>query len=175
MARYRYRPPGQVSARAVLAGVAVAVVAASAASGPARAGHHARRPSVAAEMLPAAPAYTPQTWARQILADLGEPLTPCNRVFLLAWMAHEGGHWHNTALHNPLNTTRREPGSWVINSKGVRGYPTWASGFTATVATFRNGLYRPVLSELAYGKNAQAAANKVAASDWGTKPFEVSC
>ena len=68
-----------------------------------------------------------------------------------------------------------EPGSWVINSAGVRAYPSWQAGFTATLATLGNGNYGPIVSALRSGSSAQAVADAVAASPWGTSPFQAAC
>ena len=58
-------------------------------------------------------AYTPFTWARALLTQLGMPTTTDNVAAITAWEMAEGGHWHNGAHFNPLNTTRpRSPAPW---------------------------------------------------------------
>ena len=62
-----------------------------------------------------------------------------------------------------------------MNSAGVQAYPSWRSGFTATLATLGNGRYGPVLSALSAGTSARAVADAVAASPWGTAWFQADC
>ena len=62
-----------------------------------------------------------------------------------------------------------------MNSAGVQAYPSWQAGFTATLATLGNGSYGPILSALSSGGSAQAVADAVAASPWGTSPFQAAC
>jgi hypothetical protein len=131
--------------------------------------------SASAVPIPAGGAYTPRSWARTFLAAIPEPRTPCNLAAVLAWEAAEGGHWHNAAARNPLDTTQREPGSWAVNSVGVQAFPTWQEGLQANVTVIRNGWYGPVLAALAAGNNAQAVANAVSASRWGTEPYSATC
>ena len=103
------------------------------------------------------------------------PETACNIGAVTAWEAAEGGEWDNTAAANPLDTTQPEPGSWPMNSVGVQAYPSWAEGLEANLTVITNGLYGGILSALAAGGNAQAVADAVAASPWGTEPFTPSC
>lgn len=117
-------------------------------------------------------AYTPLTWARTLLVRLGMPVTTDNVAAIAAWEMAEGGHWHNTARYNPLNTTQLEPGATAMNSVGVKAYVSWAQGFTATVATFHHGFYGAILAALRKGNDAVAVARAVGASPWGTGDFE---
>jgi hypothetical protein len=57
----------------------------------------------------------------------------------------------------------------------VQAYTSWADGFRATLTTLGNGRYGPILSALSAGDSAQAVAVAVAASPWGTGPFQASC
>ncbi len=116
--------------------------------------------------------YTPLAWADALLAAGGWPQTSCNTAAVTAWQAAEGS---NPAWHNPLDTTQPEAGSHPVNSVGVQAYPTWQDGLRATVTTLDNGLYGPVLAALAAGTSAQAVADAVTASPWGTGPFTASC
>lgn len=104
-------------------------------------------------------------WQVQILKGIGAPVTPQNIRFLNAWTQVEGG----AASNNPFNTT--EPGFTATgnyNSVGVKNYATPAGGIQATVATLKNGRYGNILSALAQGTSAQAAAQALANSPWGT-------
>ena len=121
--------------------------------------------------VPLSNSYTPFTWAKALLQQLGMPLTRQNVTAVTAWELAEGGHWHNTAHYNPLDTTMPEPGATSMNSVGVKAYLSWAQGFTATIATLRNGYYGQILAALRAGDNAYAVADAVAASPWGTGNF----
>jgi peptidoglycan hydrolase CwlO-like protein len=115
--------------------------------------------------------YTPLTWAKALLQQIGMPLTAQNIAALTAWELAEGGHWHNSAHYNPLNTTMPEPGASAMNSVGVKAYVSWTQGFAATIATLRNGYYGGILAALRAGDDAIAVADAVAASPWGTGNF----
>jgi peptidoglycan hydrolase CwlO-like protein len=127
----------------------------------------------AALTAPVLGGYTPFTWAQALLQDLGMPVTSANLAAVTAWEMAEGGHWHNSAHYNPLNTTMREPGATSMNSVGVKSYTSWAQGFTATIATLHDGYYADILAALQNGTDAQAVADAVAASPWGTQAFVV--
>lgn len=129
--------------------------------------------SVAA--VPGARSYTPASWASAFLGVLGEPQTACNLGAIEAWEGAEGGAWNNEADANPLNTTQPEPGDWSINSDGVKAYPSWPEGLRANATAITNGLYGGILSALRAGGNAQAVADAVASSPWGTEPFSAAC
>jgi len=58
-----------------------------------------------------------------------------------------------------------------MNSVGVKAYSSWAVGLRATVITLHNGYYDEILAALRRGDDAQAAADAVAASPWGTGSF----
>ena len=111
------------------------------------------------------------TWAQAVLKSLGLPVTADNVAAMVAWEMAEGGHWYNTAYYNPLNTTQSMPGATVFNSVGVKAYTSWAQGLKATVITMHNGFYGGILDALSRGNDAQAVADAVAASPWGTGSF----
>lgn len=161
---------GVAAASAAVAGL---IMAAGAGHG----GHH-RGISAVLDSLGAIPygsAYTPSSWASAFLRAAGERRTSCNRRFVIAWEAAEGGAWDNDATGNPLDTTQREPGSYAINSIGVQAYPSWHEGLRASVVTLGNGGYPGIISCLQAGDDAQACADAVAASGWGTEPFTATC
>jgi peptidoglycan hydrolase CwlO-like protein len=118
--------------------------------------------------------HTPVTWAKALLAALGMPQTSDNLAAIIAWEMAEGGHWYNSAHYNPLNTTWRMPGATSMNSVGVKAYLSWAQGLAATVNTFHNGLYENILAALRAGNDAQAVADAVGTSPWGTNSFDVA-
>lgn len=115
-----------------------------------------------------------EQWARTLLQSLGYRQTNANVTAMLAWMNAEGGNWNNSATYNPLNTTQRMSGSHSMNSVGVQAYTSWQQGLQATVKTLRNGYYGSILSALKAGASAQAVANAVVSSPWGTKNISVS-
>ncbi len=117
--------------------------------------------------------YSPLSWAKGLLQKLGMPVTAANVAAVTAWELAEGGHWHNSAHYNPLNTTQSMPGATAMNSVGVKAYTSWAQGFAATIITLHNGYYDGILAALRRGGDAQAVANAVGASPWGTHTFDV--
>jgi hypothetical protein len=131
--------------------------------------------SSASSVIPSGGSYTPQSFARAVLRAEGDPRTPCNMGAMLAWEAAEGGHWNNTATYNPLNTTLPEPGSSPMNPVGVQSYTSWGQGLRATVDTLNNGNYPGILAALSAGDDAQAVADAVGASPWGTGYFTAGC
>jgi hypothetical protein len=167
--RYRSRVSGRFVISAVAAGIGLAALT----------GHHATTGGAAAitarAVIPDGSAYTPASWAVALLTSGGWPRTSCNIGAITAWENAEGGNWANSARFNPLNTTEPEPGSDPMNSAGVQAYPSWAEGFRATFTTLTNGNYGAVLAALATGDSAQAVAVAVAASPWGTAPFQATC
>jgi peptidoglycan hydrolase CwlO-like protein len=118
--------------------------------------------------------YTPLSWAKALVQKLGMPVTGPNVAAMTAWELAEGGHWHNSARYNPLNTTQSMPGATSMNSVGVKAYTDWGQGFVATLRTFHNGYYEGILAALRRGDNAQAVADAVANSPWGTNSFSVA-
>jgi len=114
---------------------------------------------------------TQVTWAQAFVKSLAMPMTADNVAAVVAWEMAEGGHWYNTAYYNPLNTTQSMPGATVFNSVGVKAYTSWAQGLKASVITIRNGYYGGILDALRRGNDAQAVADAVAASPWGTGSF----
>jgi peptidoglycan hydrolase CwlO-like protein len=144
-----------------------------------RAAAAAARAAAGGGSMPAVPltgilgAYTQQTWARALLKNLGVPVTDANVSAIFSWEMAEGGHWYNAATFNPLNTTMSEPGATSMNSVGVKAYSSWEQGFTATISTLFNGYYAGIIAALERGDDAQAVANAVAASPWGTGSFTI--
>ena len=133
--------------------------------------------------VPAGSSYTPASWASALLSAGGWPQTACNLGAVQAWERAEGGNWANDAWFNPINTTYDGNGAWeqdgkvtgTINSDGVRAYNSWATGFDATLTTLSFPAYAGVRSALSAGNDAQAVADAVAASPWGTGPFTATC
>jgi hypothetical protein len=135
-----------------------------------KATYHAPAQTTAAD----APASA-QAWSQAFLSAIPEPQTPCNVAAVDAWQQAEGGGVTNAASYNPLDTTQAEPGSWGINGDNVQAYPSWSEGLNANVTAITNGLYGGILSALQAGNSAQAVADSVTASPWGTGVFSASC
>jgi len=167
--RYRSRVYGRFVISAVAAGIGLAALTCHYAAAGGAAAITARA------VIPDGSAYTPASWAVALLAAGGWPRTSCNIGAITAWENAEGGNWANAARFNPLDTTEPEPGSYPMNSAGVQAYPSWAVGFRATLTTLANGHYGGILAALAAGGSAQAVADAVAASPWGTAPFRANC
>lgn len=112
---------------------------------------------------------------RSVLIHGGWQITDENLVALVAWAQAEGGSGATTtgALNNPLNTTldMRATGQSNFNSVPVRNYPDWSTGIDATVKTLQGDRYNPIINALAAGTSAEAIANAVVASPWGTSPL----
>lgn len=98
---------------------------------------------------------TPGDFGVALLQKLGAPVTKSNLQFLIAWSNEEGGHWHNGAHFNPLNTTLNESGATTFNSVGVKAYTSWDQGVTATAATLQNGRYNDIVAALKGGDAAR--------------------
>lgn len=110
--------------------------------------------------------YTPQRFAASLLRTLGIHQTPGAVQALVGWENAEGGHWHNDAKHNPLNTTLNMPGSGDTGTQGnISVYRSWDQGLEATAKTLAN--YPGIRKALASG-NPNAVAAAIGSSSWGT-------
>jgi hypothetical protein len=133
--------------------------------------HHDAQAGAAAVSAVPASSGGRVSWARALLRIDGLPRTPCEVASIVAWEDAENSP---ASWHNPLDTTLPEPGSQSENSVNVQGYASRSQGLAATDATLHNGRYGPVLTALEQG-GGQAVADAVAASPWGTEPFQVGC
>lgn len=118
---------------------------------------------------------SPTDWATALLSALGMPNTPTNVANIVAWEQQEGGHWHNGALYNPLNTTQKPATgssstfqSVGVGSAPIRIYTSWSQGLQATVATLENGMYGGILNALQTGAPLSSFESAVSSSPWGT-------
>ena len=114
---------------------------------------------------------TSHDFAVALLETLGDPVTSQNTGAIVSWARAEGGAWNSPAKYNPLNTTRRMPGSYSINGAGVQAYTSWPEGLAATAQTLQAGAYGRILSALEAGSSGQAVERAVASSPWGTGSF----
>jgi hypothetical protein len=101
---------------------------------------------------------------RDILSGISAPDTQVQRDNMNAWYECEGG----TATYNPFNTTEPWPGATNYNSVGVKNYPSYQAGVSATIATLENGYYPGILAALRNGYNRASFAAAVGGSPWGT-------
>ncbi len=118
------------------------------------------------------------TWAIDFLKGLGKPVTTENKVGIVAWTIMEGGHTGNSATWNPLCTTKRYQGKNVpmggnFGQNGgtpVQAYPTYAIGLEMTIATLNGGAngYAQIRAALDAGTSAEAIADAIGHSSWGT-------
>jgi len=107
----------------------------------------------------------PVQWAKDFLTRLGAPITASNVQAITAWETAEG----TKAAYNPLATTQGGyAGESTFNSVGVKNYASYQDGLDANVQVINNGLYTNILAALHQGNNAQAVAQAVANSPWGT-------
>lgn len=104
------------------------------------------------------------TWWHDILSGISAPDDAVNRDNLNAWQACEGA----TAAYNPFNTTEPWPGATDYNSVGVKNYPSYLAGVSATIATLENGNYPNILAALRSSAKRSVFAGAVGSSPWGT-------
>lgn len=111
-------------------------------------------------------------WAQDLLTRLGAPASSSNVDAITTWMAHEGGHWKNSATYNPLNTKYAEPGS-TTNKNGIRRYTSWDQGLEATVQTLTGNKasargYSAIVDALKSGAPTSDILNIINNSAWVT-------
>jgi hypothetical protein len=117
---------------------------------------------------------SPAQFAEAVLVRLKGPngeaihATANNVNAFLAWMAFEGGHWHNAAKYNPLNTTQAMPGSYKAPGTIVQAYPDWKTGLDATVKTISYGAYAGIRTAFAANADPSVTAQAIKTSPWGT-------
>jgi CHAP domain-containing protein len=111
---------------------------------------------------------TPHGWARDILKRVGFPVTTNNMTSVLAWEYAEGGHFHNAARFNPLNTTMAHATYGSINGVGVATYPDYETGMRETIATLKLPAYAKIRADLNASAPPATTAAAISASPWGT-------
>jgi hypothetical protein len=110
---------------------------------------------------------TPLEFAQALLDALQLPVTDNNVEALVAAQAIEGGHYHNGAHFNPLNTTMNMPGATKATGIGVMAYTSWDQGLEATVKTLQNGLYNNILTAMSESAPPDYTLHEMAVSPWG--------
>lgn len=116
---------------------------------------------------------TPLRFAHALLRTLGAPESENNLRSVLGWIAQEGGHYYNSALFNPLNTTMPMPGgrSWS-GSIPIKIYSSWQEGLDATVKTLQNGLYNAILIAFAQSRAPDDTLAIIDKTPWGTHNYQ---
>lgn len=116
----------------------------------------------------ASPLPIEQKFAVAVLSKLGRPVTAGAVKNLLGWMRAEGGHTHNSAHFNFLNTTQPAPGAGNTGSQGnIKVYRSFDQGVNATAQTLNNGRYGAILH--AFNADPGTFAAAVNSTPWGTK------
>jgi hypothetical protein len=111
---------------------------------------------------------TPGQFSVAVLRRLGIQPTAGAVQAMIGWQKAEGGHWHNSARYNPLNTTQPAPGAGNTGTQGnIKVYRSWDQGIDATVQTLKNGHYGAILNALKTG-HAGAVAGAIGQTPWGT-------
>jgi hypothetical protein len=107
----------------------------------------------------------PVQWAKDFLTRLGAPITSANVQAITAWEQAEG----TKAAYNPLATTQSGfAGETRFNSVGVKNYAAYQDGIDANAHALMNGRYQNILDALHAGNSADAVAQAIANSPWGT-------
>lgn len=94
---------------------------------------------------------------------LGAPSTGVNLEALHYWAVSEG---MPTSYNNWLATTQNGFGGRVVNSVGVKAYPSVEDGAAATVKTLSNGHYPAIIEQLRYGKSIVQLYAAINDSPW---------
>lgn len=124
-------------------------------------------------VVPAPPANEREAWALDLLARLGNATpTPATVAFVVAWTIAEDsctrqcGYSSAFERNNPLNTTQTGYGeTFVLDSDGVKAYPTYEAGMAATLQTLSYGYYTEIVAGLLSNDPERAKAGLIA-SPW---------
>ena len=115
-------------------------------------------------------------WAKDVLAELGAPVTDRNRAFLTEWQKAEA----TTCPFNPLSVRSLQPGAIrcheLSNGDYARAYPSKAVGLAATVEQLNNKHYATIKDALVAGDpfSYNDAAKVVSELDvWAAHRFAV--
>jgi murein DD-endopeptidase MepM/ murein hydrolase activator NlpD len=105
-------------------------------------------------------------WATGVLQGLGIQPSRGALQALEGWARAEGGHTHNGARYNFLNTTQPMPGAGNTGSQGdIKVYKSLGQGVQATVKTLQNGRYDGIIAGLRAGNPSQVA-QAIGRSPW---------
>lgn len=104
-----------------------------------------------------------EDWRKAVLDIMGAPATGTNLTVLSTWAVSEG---MPAGYNNWLATTENGYGGRVVNSVGVKAYPSIENGAAATVKTLSNGRYNDVLKALRDGTSLTRAFAAINQSPW---------
>lgn len=95
-----------------------------------------------------------------MIRGLGGKPTQVGRNLLSSMMEQEGtltpaNNNYIGKIFNPLDTTRREPGSTSFNSTGVQSYPNLTEGLKANIATLQQKQYVPLAQGIKTGNASE--------------------
>lgn len=116
-------------------------------------------------------------WVHDFLRKLGYPITTSNKYALVSWIQAEDGtiapgEQVHLARYNPLNSTRKMPGSTDFNKNvpPVQNYVSYEQGLGAAVATLQEQQtgYVLIRRHLRHGDPAPQTLQAVEDSAWGT-------
>lgn len=98
-----------------------------------------------------------------VLKGLGYTKTDVNHQAMYLWQLSEGVE---DSYNNPWATSKDVPGAKVINSDGVKRYPSLAVGIQATVLTIQLPAYKDVRVALKAGTSLDDIYAAINASPW---------
>lgn len=104
-----------------------------------------------------------EDWRGLVLEGISAPLSELN-VDALQWWADSEGM--PLSENNWLATTLDGYGGYVVNSAGVKAYPSVPAGASATVATLLGGAYRNVVTAFQDGNSLVDIWQTINSSPW---------
>ncbi|MGH7239405.1 MAG: hypothetical protein ACREHG_04975 [Candidatus Saccharimonadales bacterium] len=104
-----------------------------------------------------------EDWRVAICDILGAPSSGTNLTALSEWAVSEG---MPAQYNNWLATTENGYGGRVVNSVGVKAYPSVEQGAAATVKTLSNGRYNDIISALRDGTSLTRIFAAINQSPW---------
>jgi hypothetical protein len=124
---------------------------------------------------------TPESWAPEFLALMGDNPSANSETAVEAWEGGEGGagpQWgnpKNLASYNPLNSTLPAPAgdSYDTNPPGqpaIQAYSSWQEGLQTTASTLKEDQpgYAQIRADLATGADPAQTYQDIDKSAWGT-------
>lgn len=120
---------------------------------------------------------TPALFAEAVLSSLSLPVSENNIAALVAIQRQEGGHEHNSAAFNPLNTGYDVKSDGHSRSAGlqvqsIKAYDSWDEGIRATAKTIAQPSMRGIYDALAKSLPPEDTLAAFAASPWGWYKYE---
>ena len=115
---------------------------------------------------------TPALFAEAVLSSLSLPVSENNVAALVAIQRQEGGHEHNSAAFNPLNTgydikAVGHSRSAGLKVKSIKAYDSWDEGILATAKTIAQPNMKSIYQALASSSSPEETLAVFGASPWG--------